>query len=235
MIDDDTDDEFDLEDIVDDVDIEDEEALKLDDDLEDAPPPEPKKPLTRGQREIVNLRKRAQDAERDAREARELAAKASGGVDALTRSFQQPRVDPREEQERVAQMSDREYATYLQDRERAQIQQAFAQTNFQTADAVDQVRFDRLTEKNPAYAAIADEVENRLNKLRSQNQNVDRKTIANLILGEKAAARAGRPAKTEARKTQRSAVGNDVSGARSEVRQAKKGKTAKDRLDGIQF
>lgn len=228
MIDDEDRDTFDLEDIEDDVEVEEEEAEAeveaSEADEEGAPPP--RKP-TRGERRFQSLANKN-------RELETTLARVSGQLETLTRTATQPRVDPREEQERVAAMSPQEYADYRLGLERGHIREAFGQVQFQVGDAADMRDFDRLCRKNPAYAKIEDEVEDRILKLRAQGQNVSRRAMANQILGEKYAAKAtSRPTKTETPRRTNTSARSDV---QVETRQARgKGKTAADRLNGIKF
>jgi hypothetical protein len=195
------------------------EQLSRDDDQ-----PAPRK--SRGNRHFSELR-------RENRDLRDQIQRLSGSVETLTRA---PRVDNERErmaeQERIANMTDREYAQYMIDKERSQISQAFQAQNFQMADQTDSLKFERLCDRNEVYAKIADEVEDRLLSLRAKGQTVERRTLANLILGEKAAARTSRPARQPQDRKVRGGAASDVA---QEERTTRKGKTAKDRLANITF
>lgn len=227
--DDEDDDTFDLSDIKDDAEGDEEGDPNLeagDEDTEGDAPPPPKK----GNPVYGELRQ----TKRQLREAQDALARQGGQIDTLTRTMSMPRVDPREEQERIANMSPQEYADYKLGLERGQIQQAFGTLQFQVGDATDIRDFDRLCRKNPAYAKIEDEVEERIMKLRSQGQNVSRRAMANQMLGEKFAAKsANRPAKPETQRRTRVGASSDVPNDTRQVRT--KAKNAKGRLDGVTF
>lgn len=229
----------DLEDEIEIEDLEDEEIVEEgadgeEDDLEVEPPPV-KKPLTKGQRQFVDLRKRAQVAEERAARAEEQAARNSGAIDVLSRQQSAPNAEQqRQEAERLANMTPEERIEFRIGQERSQIQSAFAQQGFRTEDTIDILRFERLCEKNQAYDGVASEVEKRLSDMRAKGQNVERKILANVVLGERAAAQAGKKAvkKTEVRQKTVKGGGSDIPGERSRTRQPK---TAAQRLEGVKF
>lgn len=240
---DDRDDDFDAllgpDEVEDDDDLPpDEENPDEDEDLLAEEPEPERKPLSKAQREIIKLRKRAQDAETRITRAEEAAFRSAGAVEALSRSRPQGPTpeEQRAEQERLDSMSPREQVDFLLGREKQHIQAAFQQRDFQTADMVDSLKFERLCEKNKAYDGVAEEVERRLSDLRKNGHSVERKILANNILGERIAAKAGRGERSREEPVRRQAArpsrgGSDVAPERSRG----KGKTAADRLANVKF
>lgn len=199
------------------------------DELLSEPEPERKKPLSKGQRQFIDLRRRAQEAEDRARRAEEKADRASGAVDILSRQPQRNQAElDREEQERLESLSPAEQAKYLVNKERQQIQGAFAQQNYQFADRMDKADFKQLCRENPAVAEIAQEVEDRLAKLRRETgTSVEREIMADKILGERVRMKAVKNldkqrARTEEKTRQHTArapgARSDVAGERSSRR-----------------
>ncbi len=135
--------------------------------------------------------------------------------------------------ERLANMTPEERIEFRIGQERQNISGALAQQGFQTADTIDAMRFERLCEKNPAYDGVSAEVDKRLGELRAKGQNVERKILANVVLGEKAAAAAGKKTvKAVVRTKAKAGAGSDVPGDRTRTRQPK---TARERLENVKF
>lgn len=204
---------------------------EIEDEIEEEVQPDPEPPRKgRAAQEIVKLRKRAQTAETENQRLREDFARTSGRVESLERTITAPTAESqRQERERLDAMTPEERVEYRLSQEKREIQGAFAHQSFRFEDTTDQLMFDRVCEKNPAYAAVADEVERRLKELRNGGSNVARKVLANNIIGERAAERAVRPQKK---------VAKQVQTGRSDVppeRPGRKAKTAKDRLNDVTF
>lgn len=221
------------DDLEEDLDLQEEnpdEALDADLHLEEEPP---QRQPSKAQKEIIKLRKRAQAAEDRASRAEELGFRTSGQVEALTRTLSAPSAEQRRaEEERLAAMTPEERIEFRIGQERNQFSSALAQQSFQTADTIDSMRFERLCEKNPVYDGVSEEVERRLEAMRKQGSTVDRKTLANNIIGEKTAAKALKKPAPQRQPPRPAGARSDVPPERN---RGGKTKTAKERLEGKTF
>lgn len=216
--------------------------LEADDDTEDddeVVEPRGRKP---GSEKFRELRRRAQDAEDRARRAEEAAYRAEGAASFAANPRRDPEADRRAEEERVNAMTPEQRADYRADQVRNETQRNQAQSEFRTTDRLDRIEFDNLCGRNKAYASVAKDVEDELKKLRARGQNVDRKVIANVMLGERAAKRAeggGRERqqgdRQRPKQARRGGGESDVAPVREGGRSRAKGKTAAERLEGVKF
>lgn len=220
----------------------DEEEEEEDPLLQDDPK---KKPLSRQNREVIKLRKRAQESDERARRAEEAAFRAAGSVDQLSRQFStgNSEAQRRAEEERVAAMEPEERAAYRIQKNREETNSLLAQSEWRTANRIDKSDFKALCRENPAYARVAEEVENELAKLHNRGQSVDRQILADNLIGRKVANRAAKTGndaqargdKDNKRQKARPAGGrSDVAQARGGARD-RKGKTAGERLANVKF
>lgn len=214
-----------------------EEELQADEDSEeDLPPeeePEPKPQLSRGARRIQSLSQRTTKAEREAQELRERLARVEGQMTAQPRGPSHE--EQRAEQERVSSMSAEDRAVYEAEKVRREAGSAIMNDRFQMNNQLDEIKFQNLCRDSRAYRSVSAEVEKRLLEMHKNGQTAPRKTLANLVLGERTAAKEGKAAPRQGetrRPTKPASAGSDVPAPR---RSASKGKTAKDRLDGVTF
>lgn len=225
--------------------IEDEDDLppeeeNPDEALGDDPPDEPEppaKPLTRREREVIKLRKQRQDEQRENRELRERLARLEGQTETLARAPQpqQPAEDPAAEAARLEAMTPQEQVKYLLDKERRQIQAAFAQTNFQSADRADKTDFRILCKDNVAYASVAKEVEDELARMRRNGFTANREDIADKLLGKRAAAKAAKQTERAPARTKQTRSLGGRSDVASDTRERKKAPTtARERLEALE-
>lgn len=215
-----------------DEDIQDDEGSE--DDLPREEEEEPKPQLTRGQKRFQVLSQRTTKAEREAGELRERLARIEGEVAAGNRRGPSSE-DQRAEAERVSAMSAEDRVVYETGKVRQDAERAFQTQGFQVGNQLDEIKFQNLCRDSKMYRSVSAEVEKRLEAMHKSGQTAPRKTLANLVLGERAAAREGKqaPRQGEPTRTKRPvSSGSDVPAQR---RTAGKGKTAKERLDGVTF
>lgn len=164
---------------------------------QEAPPPR----SSRGSRQFGEMRRELRETRRQ--------------LDELKR--QRPAADPAARAEAERQAREAEEAVLLtgdagkigkfySDRAAQQIRSEVGAIAGHLADQADKTAFTTLANANSVYAAVADEVEERLANARAQGMNPQRIAIAHVLLGEKVAKRAG-AARTRA--TKRAAVNND--------------------------
>lgn len=150
-----------------------EEDDELDPPAEDPPAPQP----TRGERRFQDLNTRLRAAE-------EAAAAARREAEDLRQRDRQDNFR-RQEEERLANMSEGERIEY-------RVNQRLNAMQFQTWDTNDRVQFEGLAARNPAVAALKDDVEKMFRERIQANAPVDRATIAKFLIGERALNRAPR-------------------------------------------
>jgi|ERR1051325_220008 hypothetical protein len=140
-----------------------------------------------------------QEAKRIAREAKERADR----VEAELQRLQQERQgrtqaeQQAEERARLELMSPDEKVDYLLKKQEQGFSSALNQLRFEQADSKDQTRFDAVCARKPHFAAIADEVEAELQKMRRNGATAPRETIALYLIGKKADERASKGVKTK--------------------------------------
>ncbi len=192
----------------------------------------------RGQRDFGKLRedRRAAESRAEAAERRaaELEARLSG---------RQTDEQRRAEQERVSLMTDREFVEYTRQQDRQEFQRELGALRFQQADTSDRERFERLCEKTPAIAAVADEVERILASERAAGRGgASREIIAKYVIGDRALKNAGRAkgkqtkraAENKERQTSRPASSrSDVSASGS--RRGTESEARRKRLEDVQL
>ncbi len=144
------------------------------------------KKLGRGERRIETLRK-AVESERTKREAAERRFN-----DELARMREEranPRVSPEEEavreRELLAVMTPEEKMNYTLEKATRSNQQAMRQMQMQHQDAIDKATYQGKASVDPRYRKYEAEVEEGVNRLRSQGQFVTRDAYLKYLLGEK--------------------------------------------------
>lgn len=95
-----------------------------------------------------------QEAQRNS----ERAARLEQELQAL-RQQQQPQYDPRAEQEYLNQLDPDQRAQYYWDRSQRQSDQRFLETQIQTHDQLDSIRFENYLDRNPQHEKLKGEVE----------------------------------------------------------------------------
>ena len=170
--------------------------------------PEPRQ-QSRGQTRIQRLAA-------EAKTERERAARLEGELEAERRQRTAgSQVSPEEQQRRreahLATLTEAGRLEYLQQEAEQRLTQRLNQIEFQTWDGNDKTAFQGMCARTPAFAALENEVEQELTRLRGTGQNASRETIAYYLLGKKAATKAPR-ARTAAQR--REQEGRDRQGAR---------------------
>ncbi len=139
-------------------------------------------------------------------EAKRIAKEAKAEADAtraeLTRLQQerQGRTTAEQQAERAARlelMSPDEKTNFLLNEQEQRFSGAFNQLRFEQADTRDQTRFEAVCARKPHFAAIADEVEAELAKMRRNGATAPRETIALYLIGKKADERASKGGKAK--------------------------------------
>jgi len=228
-------DEIQIEDL-EDEEIQEEELQPDEDSEEDLPlveEEEPKPQLTRGQKRFQALSQRTTKAEREAQELRERLARIEGQMTAAPKGPSHE--EARAEQERIAAMSAEDRAVYEAEKVRREAGNAIMSDRFQMNNQLDEIKFQNLCRDSKTYRSVAAEVEKRLSEMHRNGQTAPRKTLANLVIGERIAAKEGKATRQtgEVRRTAKPTnSGSDVPAQR---RGSGKAKTAKERLDGVTF
>lgn len=102
-----------------------------------------------------------------------------------------------ERQARLELMSPDEKTNFLLNEQEQRFSGAFNQLRFEQADTKDQTRFEAVCSRKPHFAAIADEVEAELQKMRRNGATAPRETIALYLIGKKADERASKGSKAK--------------------------------------
>ncbi len=166
------------------------------------------KPRKRGASEVIRENKRrAQDAERKADEAIRRAEAAERRVEEAERRANERRQQETAEQEaaRVELMSESERVAHYRQKDREEHQRDMNGMKFQMWDTADQTKFDRLVDRDPLVAKVADDVEKELRRLRSEGRPpVERAILADLLIGRMVRAERGKARKVQTRRGEES-------------------------------
>jgi hypothetical protein len=151
------------------------------------------RPMSKAQKEIIKLRERSQKAEEDLKKAQEELRRPAA---ALVR----PDKEIWEEEEAALKNPDiqpwQRYAIHAA-RSGRQAEQKVLEIQRQTYDLTDRSDFDKLrTEKPRVYEKYKDRVEERLKFIRSKGNDVPRRVICQLLLGEDMLSGKLKPAKS---------------------------------------
>ena len=136
---------------------------------------------------------KAERKERDA-ELADLRRQIEGLTQGNTR--QQTEHQQRLEQERMALMSPEERFDYLREKDRQEFEGRLGGIQQQLADSTDRTAFDSLCARNPAFAAVRDDVERSLAEVRRNGGNAAREVLATYHIGKRALERANGGGKT---------------------------------------
>ena len=144
--------------------------------------------------------------ERAVIEAKRIAREAKADADATRAELQrlqqerQGRSQQEQQAERAARlelMGPDEKTNFLLNEQEQRFSGALNQLRFETADTKDQTRFEAVCARKPHFAAIADEVEAELQRMRRGGATAPRETIALYLIGKKADERASKGGKAK--------------------------------------
>jgi len=141
----------------------------------------PAKTESKAARTIRQLRERAQKAERERDDylRRQAAPRAPDPME-------QARIQE-ERRQRLALMDPEQRTEFLLNEQREQFNARIGGMQFQTADAIDQAKFDRLCDRNPVAEKYRERVEETLQEWRRNNgSNPGRAEVLRWILGDEA-------------------------------------------------
>ena len=149
---------------------------------------------SRAQRRVETATRIASQAKAEAEAARrELAELRAAQQGRQTQEQQQL------ERERVALMSPEERTEFRLEQLEKRLAQERQQDRFIAQDAQDRVTFRAMCAENPAYKAVAGDVEAQLEEARRVGSNLPRETIATYLIGKRAIERANRAAPKQKR------------------------------------
>jgi hypothetical protein len=144
------------------------------------------------------------------RSARERAQAAEARLEALERIVRERQQEPdpaqlarqqAEEAERIAMMLPHEAAQYTANKVQQQMERRLLSIQQQQADALDQIKFQGLTARDPRAAKFADDVERVVREQAAQGWIVPRERALAFVIGEavlKQGAAAAKKQRTEA-------------------------------------
>ena len=140
-----------------------------------------------------------QEAKRVAKEAKAEAEATRAELQRLQQERQgrSQQEQQAERQARLELMAPEEKTNFLLNEQEQRFSGALNQLRFETADTKDQTRFEAVCARKPHFAAIADEVEGELQKMRRNGATAPRETIALYLIGKKADERASRGGKAK--------------------------------------
>lgn len=165
-----------------------------------------------------------QEAKRAAKEAKAEAEATRRELEQLRQQRQQAQTAEQQaiEAERVRLMAPDERYDYLLNKQKQEFDGRFGALQFQMQDNADRVSFDNLCARDPALAAVRDDVEAQLADFRRQGQaGPTRENLANWFIGKRARERAakGGAAKQRGKGAARVAAAQaKPAGGRSDVR-----------------
>ena len=163
----------------------DDEAVEGEPLLADDAEPEPQP--SRRDRRLEELRQQARSAqERADRIERDLAQERAD------RQRSQAQRTEAEERDALALMTPEERMDYRLRKSEERTAAMVAQANFHAQDAADKASFNSMAAGNKAVARHAEEVETRLQALRTQGGNIPREQMLRWVLGDKQLAQAGK-------------------------------------------
>lgn len=140
-----------------------------------------------------------QEAKRAAKEAKaEVEALRRERDDALReRQGRQTAEQAAMERERIALMPPEEKFEYLLKKQEEGTNARLGAMQFQMQDSADRAAFESMCARNPAFAAVRDEVETKIPELRRNGGNTTREVMATYLIGQKAIERANKGGKTK--------------------------------------
>ena len=198
----------------------------------------PDKVAGRAKNDFGRLREERREArERADRLERELAEVRRAQ---LGRGAEEAR---RAEDERLALMSTEEKLAYYRQQDQRVADQRFSTLQFQLQDERDADRFERLCDRNPAIAAVAEEVDRVLAAERAAGRaGASREIIAKYVIGDRALKNAGRTkgkavkrAEASKKRETASAGATRSQQTKSDSRGGSEAEQRRKRLEGITF
>lgn len=153
---------------------------------EDPDAASPPRRETRGSRRFQELSNRAARAEAELAAERRVREELHRQQQASLMGQQRAQQDI-QERERLALMSADEKVEYYRQKDRQELEQRLGQIQFQQQDVADRAAFDRLCDRSPAIAEVADEVERILaDERRAGRPGASREVIAKFVIGDRA-------------------------------------------------
>lgn len=141
---------------------------------------------------------RAQRLANEKRQEKERADRLQAQLEAVLRDRSAPTApptpqeSPQQRQARLAAMDAEDRVNYLRQEDTQRLEAQFQQQAFRTEDTLDSIRFDQMKASNPAFKAVAADVEKRLAEMRANGTTAPRETVAYYLIGQRAIERAGR-------------------------------------------
>ncbi len=202
------------------------------------PAPEERPRRGGGSDTIRRLRARAQVAEREQRELRDRLERLEG------RGNDRPDPDRRareeaEEAARVANMTVEERVAYYRQKDRQEYGRGLLEIERRGQAREDKRDFERMLDRNPKLARHADEVERRFKAAFDAGNFASRQDIIRWLIGEAALKGGGKAADQQRRQAadrrQRQEARAPGGGSDRPRSQARRPKSAKERLEGVTF
>lgn len=186
-----------------------------------------------------------QEAKRAAKEAKAEAEATRRELNELRQAAQgrQTEEQRRVEAERLSLMPPEEKFEYLLNKQKQDFEARLGQVQFQTNDSADRTAFESLCARNPAFAAVRDDVESKIPELRRNGGNTTREVMATYLIGQRALERAAKGGKSKQAAKGAAKVASAAArpvGGRSDIRGGERRETddraarAK-RLDGMEI
>lgn len=179
---------------------------------------------------IRELRERAQRAETLAAEAERRQLERDTHVN----QAEQRRL----REERMSLMEPHERTEFLLNERMEQMQQRMLHQERQMEDRTDKAEFASMCKDDKAMAAVREEVESELTKMRQSGHNISRENLAYYLIGKRTAAKA-KSATTKAGKAGRDRLarqtGRPINSRGEGNSEGRSGKSARDRLEGKTF
>lgn len=101
---------------------------------------------------------------------------------------------PQQRQARLAAMEPEDRVNYLREEDTRRLEAQLHQSSFRMEDQLDKMAFEQKVSTNPAFKAVAADVEKELASMRANNTTAPRETIATFLIGKRALEGAGRAA-----------------------------------------
>jgi len=197
------------------------------------------KPVSRAQNRIQKLSSdlKAERAGREKLVAEHATAKAQ--LDALQQQQRDnaAQVEQRAEEERLALLDPEDRELYNAKQQTKHLEYRLQQLEMEQRDSRDRTEFHAKAAHDETYGKYAKQVEDMYQEGFRRGVVAPREDLHSLILGQelKKNAQANTPAKKAAAKKRVAAVTSTSTNARSDVRGSKRGKTAEERLLGVEI
>ncbi|MCK5603782.1 hypothetical protein KAR91_17980 [Candidatus Pacearchaeota archaeon] len=200
---------------------------------------EPEKPVSRAQNRIQKL---SSDLKTERNEREKLVAERATAQAELKALQQQQRdnatqVDRRAEEERLALLAPEEREVYQAKQRADYLDRRLQQLEMQQQDSLDRAEFHAKAAHDETYSKYADRVETMYQEGLQRGVVAPREDLHSLVLGQelKKNAKTNTPAKKAAAKKRVDAVTSRPASAKSNVSGSRRGKTAEERLQGVEI